>query len=107
MDRRAYLMTVKNVLTNFTNNINHGRNNSEPVKLLDYVRNKAINLMIVADNNLKKKIEVPTYMLPSSESESEAPNSNQIEIFNKIIDEYLGLNGKQSSWYKALEKAEG
>ena len=108
-DRRDFLATVKKVLVNFTNNINHGRNDSEPIKLLDYVRNKVVNLMLIADANLKKSADTRNrLLLYSSESESESgSNASKVDTFNKCVDEYLGIDEKRSSWHKALLQAKG
>ena len=105
-ERRAYLKSVKMILSNFTENMNFGRDEADPVKLLDFVKNNVLDLMIQADNRLKKNHE-PNYMILSSDTESDSGryNSNRIETFKMIIDEYLGIGEKKSSWHKALIQA--
>lgn len=61
--------------------MNFGSPNSNPVRLLDYTKNMVCNIMLQADESLRK-MQKPKYMMDSSESESEnGSNSNRIEMF--------------------------
>lgn len=67
-----------------------------------------IQLMRRADANLKKKTPSPGYMLDSSESESESgSNSSQIEMYESIVDEYLGTTEKKSAWHRLFVLVKG
>ena len=103
-ERRAYMLTVKQIFQDFTENMNISRPGAAPIKLLDYVINNVVDLMIKADAKLKKTHE-PNYMIISSESESETSNANWISSYKATIEEYLGIGPKQSSWHKALVQA--
>ena len=61
--------------------------------------------MLQADDSLRK-MQKPKYMMDSSESESEnGSNSNRIEMFKSVIEEYIGDGEKASSWHKSLVQA--
>ena len=95
--------------------MNHGQADSENVSLLDYVKNAVIDLMLRANDTLKKKQE--PYLAAStdesehseqSEAETERKNhSKQVELYQKIIEEYLGTRAKKASWHKNLLQARG
>ena len=85
--------------------MNFGLPNSNPVALLDYTKNMVCNIMLQADDSLRK-MQKPKYMMDSSESESEnGSNSNRIEMFKSVIEEYIGDGEKTSSWHKSLVQA--
>ena len=85
--------------------MNFGSPNSNPVRLLDYTKNMVCNIMLQADESLRK-MQKPKYMMDSSESESEnGSNSNRIEMFKSVIEEYIGGGEKASSWHKSLVQA--
>ena len=107
-DRKAFLESVKMVFNNFTNNINHGQNASNPIKIIDYVKNIICQLMLQIDARMKKKSTAPNYMISSeSESDSQNQNSTQIQLFMSIIDEFLGTDGKKTAWHNAFVQAKG
>ena len=106
IDRKSYIQTVKQILTNFTENMNHCRPKSEPIKLLDYVKNVVLDLMIRADDNMKKTHAV-AYMTYSSDTDTDSGVSNQtrIDIYKQVIEDYLGTGVKKTSWHKQFVKA--
>ena len=60
--------------------------------------------MIQAEAKMKKRHE-PSYMIVSSESENDSRAHNRIDDYKAVINEYLGIGPKQSSWHKALIQA--
>ena len=104
IDRKSYLQTIKKILSNFANNMNNQIPRAKPIRLIDYVKNAVADLMLRADNEMKKVS--PSYMMYSSESESEtAANLNRIEVYKEVIDDYIGIGAKTSSWHRAFIQA--
>ena len=104
IDRKSYLQTVKRILSNFVANMNNQVPGAKPLALIDYVKNTTVDLMIRADDEMKKRS--PRYMVHSSDSESSTgANLNRVQIFKDVVDDYLGVAAKQSSWHKEFIEA--
>lgn len=104
IDRKSYLQTIKQILSNFAENMNNQIPRAEPIRLIDYVKNIVADLMIRADNQMKKVS--PSYMMYSSESENEsASNLNRIDVYKEVIEDYIGSRPKTSSWHRAFIQA--
>ena len=106
-DRRSYLKTVKDILTKFTANMNFGRPGTPSISVLDFVKHTVTDLMLNADDALKKS-QTPSYMVHStseSEMSDNGSNSTRIRNFQLAIDEYIGLGPKKSSLHKSFVQA--
>ena len=109
MDRKSFLQTVKEILTEFAKNINvYSSTASESMSLREYAEGLVLKSMVHTAAETKKGSQAPNYMLASSESESDnGSNPNEIIYHKKVIKDYMGSQEKKGPFLKALTQAIG
>ena len=113
-DRRSLLCTVKEIFTKWSGNMNYfAEKEAEKISLLDHVKRLILKRMLSLDNylaeNEKEERKKTQSIICSSESETDSrgnrQNAEKLAVFQSVIDDYVGENGKSGGFHKSMIRA--